>query len=78
VLIPGDEPNFGFGAYRQLLKDAEEREQQWRRFLTGNRESSAYTGLMLSKKPKRNWRVVFWAVGVSCLLAGFLLAPVLV
>lgn len=68
--IPGDE-------YRQLLKDREEREQQRRRFLMGNREISPYTGLLLPKKPERNWRVVFW-VGVSCLLVGSILAMVLV
>jgi hypothetical protein len=72
MLIPGDEqPNFGFGAYRQLLKDRQEREQQRRRFLMGNREISPYMGLLLPKKPEGNWRVVFW-VGVSCILAGFL------
>jgi hypothetical protein len=78
MLIPGDEqPNFGFGAYRQLLKDQEEREQQRRRFLMGDRKIPPDTGLPLPKKPQRNWHVVFW-VAVSCLLAGFFLAMVLV
>lgn len=78
MLIPGGEPNFGFGTYRQLLKDQEEREQQRRRFHMGNRKISPSTGLLLPKKLERDWRVVFWVVGVSCLLAGFLLALVLV
>jgi hypothetical protein len=70
MLIPGDE-------HRQLIKDQEEREQQRRRFLMGDLEISPDTGLPLPKNPQRNWYLRFW-VGVSCLLAGFFLAMVLV